>query len=85
MNEVSSAYRYINAQRVFYGNAINQLNSQQTFLNNETTQLAQQQDTLGAADLSKVISDLVNTQTARQATLEAIGRTQQTSLFDYIK
>ncbi len=85
VNEVSSAYRYINAQRVFYGNAINQLSSQQTYLNSETTQLAQQQNSLGGADLAKVISDLVNAQTSRQATLEAVGKTQQTNLFDYIK
>jgi flagellar hook-associated protein 3 FlgL len=85
VNEVSSAYSYVNAQRVFYGNAISQLNSQQTFLNSETTQLAQQQNTVGGADLSRVISDLVNAQNSRQATLQAVGRTQQTNLFDYIK
>lgn len=85
VNEVSSAYQYLNTQRVFYGNAVNQLNSQQTFLNTETTQLAQQQNNVGGADLSKVISDLVNAQTARQATLEAVGKTQQTNLFDYVK
>lgn len=85
VQEVSSAYQYINAQRVFYGNAVNQLNSQQTFLNTETTQLAAQQNSLGGADLSKVISDLVNAQTSRQATLDAVGQTQQTNLFNYIK
>ena len=85
VGEVNDAYQSINAQRVFYGNGVNQLNSQQTFLNTETTQLAQQQNTLGGADLSKVISDLVNAQTARQATLEAVGQTQQTDLFNYIK
>lgn len=85
VNEVSSAYRYVNAQRVFYGNAVNQLNSQETFLNSETTQLAEQQNSVGGADLSRVISDLVNAQNARQATLGAIGKTQQTNLFDYIK
>jgi len=82
---ISGAYSYINAQRVFYGNAINQLNSQQTFLNSETTQLAQQQSTIGGADLSAVISNLVNAQTTRQATLAAMGRTAQTNLFDYLK
>jgi flagellar hook-associated protein 3 FlgL len=85
VTQVSTAYSYINAQRVFYGNAINQLNSQQTFLNSETTQLAQQQSTVGGADLSAVISDLVHAQTTRQATLAALGRTAQTSLFDYLK
>jgi len=85
VNEVSTAYQHLNAQRVFYGNTINQLNSQQTYLNSETTQLAQQQNTLGGADLSKVLSDLVNAQTSRQATLEAVAQTQQTNLFNYIK
>jgi flagellar hook-associated protein 3 FlgL len=85
VTEVSNAYQHINAQRVFYGNAINQLNSQQNFLNNQTTQLAEQANTVGGADLSKVISDLVNAQTAREATLGAVSKTQQTNLFDYIK
>jgi len=85
VNEVSAAYQHVNAQRVFYGNTVNQLNSQETYLSSETTQLAQQQNTLGGADLSKVLSDLVNAQTSRQATLEAVGQTQQTNLFNYIK
>jgi flagellar hook-associated protein 3 FlgL len=85
VNEIDSAYSYINQQRVFYGNAVNQMNSQSTFLNSESTQLAQQQSSIGGADLSKVISNLVNAQTARQATLQAVGQTQQNNLFSYIK
>jgi flagellar hook-associated protein 3 FlgL len=85
VNEVNNAYDYINHQRVFYGNAVNQLSSQQTFLSSEATQLAQQENSIGGADLSKAISNLVNAQTSRQATLEAIGQTQQNSLFNYIK
>lgn len=85
VGEISTAYQHINAQRVFYGNSINQLNSQQTFLNSDTTQLAQQQSSVGGADLPAVISNLTAAQTGRQATLEAIGQTQQTNLFTYIK
>jgi flagellar hook-associated protein 3 FlgL len=85
VSEVSTAYQHINAQRVFYGNAANQLNSQQTYLNTTSTQLAQQQNNVAGADLSKVLSDLMNAQTSRQATLETIGRTQQNDLFDYLK
>jgi len=55
------------------------------YLDSQTTQLAQQQNTLGGADLSRVLSDLVNSQTSREATLGAIARTQQGNLFDYIK
>ena len=85
VTQINTAYQHINTERVFYGNALNQLNSQQTFLNSETTQLAQQQNSVGGADLSKVLSDLVNAQTSRQATLEAIGQTQQANLFNYLK
>ncbi len=85
VNEVSSAYQHMNTQRVFYGNAINQLNSQQTFLNSQTMQLAEQQNTIGGADLTKVISDPLNAQTSRQAALAAVAKTQQTNLFDYVK
>jgi flagellar hook-associated protein 3 FlgL len=85
VTEIGNAHNYISSQRVFYGNAINQLGSQQNFLNQQTTQLAQQQNTVGAADLSKAISNLESAQTSRQATLEAIAQTRQTNLFNYIK
>jgi flagellar hook-associated protein 3 FlgL len=85
ISEVSDSYNHIGAQRVFYGNAVNQLNSQQTFLNSERTQLAQQQNTIAGTDLAKVISELVNAETSRQATLEAIAQTQQSNLFNFLK
>jgi len=85
VNEVSSAYSYVGAKRVFYGNAVNQLNAQQTYLSSETTQLAQQQNKIGGADLASVISNLTNAETARQATLAAVGQTARTNLFDFIK
>jgi flagellar hook-associated protein 3 FlgL len=85
VSEVSDSYNHLGAQRVFYGNAINQLNSQQAFLNSETTQLAKQQNTIAGTDLAKVVSDLINAQTSRRATLEAIAQTQQTNLFSFLK
>jgi flagellar hook-associated protein 3 FlgL len=85
VTEVSSASSAVDEQRVFYGNALNQLNSQQTFLSGETTQLAQQQNTIGAANLPVVISNLTTAQTALQATYEAIGQTAHTNLFEYLK
>jgi flagellar hook-associated protein 3 FlgL len=85
VNELNAAFNYVDQQRVFYGNALNQLNSQQTFLNTETTQLAQQQNVVGGADLSSVIGNLDNEQIGRQATLEAVSRTLQNDLFNYLK
>jgi flagellar hook-associated protein 3 FlgL len=82
---VSNAFNYVTAQRVFYGNAINQIGSQQTYLSNEKLQLSQQEDAVAGADMSAVASQLVNAQNARTATLSAIGRISQLSLFDYLK
>jgi flagellar hook-associated protein 3 FlgL len=85
VTEVSNASGSIDAQRVFYGSALNQLNAQQTYLSSETTQLAQQQNTVGGADLTAVISNLTRAQTSVQATLEAVGQTAQVDLFSFLK
>lgn len=85
VTEVTNASDYIDSQRVFYGNVENRLNDQQTYLNSDTTQLAQQENTLGAADLPAVITNLTSAETSHQATLEAIAQTQSTDLFNYLK
>jgi flagellar hook-associated protein 3 FlgL len=85
VTEVSNASDTINEQSVFYGNALNQLDTQQTYLSTESTQLAQQQNTEGGADLTAVITNLTSAQTSLQATLEAIGQTANTNLFQYLK
>ncbi|MGA3349522.1 MAG: flagellar hook-associated protein FlgL [Candidatus Sulfotelmatobacter sp.] len=85
VNEVDTAMNYVDAQRVFYGNALNQLNGQQNYLSTETTQLAQQQNTVGGADLTVVISNLTTSQTSLQATLQAIADTANTNLFEYLR
>ena len=85
VSEVSSAYAQINAQRVFYGNTVNQLDAQQTFLNGETTQLAQQQSTIGGG--GPVQSHYRPGECADFTTSNARsgGSTRQTNLFTSIK
>jgi flagellar hook-associated protein 3 FlgL len=85
VNEVSAAYSYVTNQRVFYGNGLNQTQSQQTYLNTAKLGLSQQQNDVSAADVASVATQLVSDQTAQTATLTAMGRTSQTSLFDYLK
>jgi flagellar hook-associated protein 3 FlgL len=85
VTEVGAANNYISSQSVFYGNALNELTAQQTYLSTETTELSQQQNTVGGADLTAVISNLTTAQTSLQATLEAIGQTASTNLFEYLK
>jgi flagellar hook-associated protein 3 FlgL len=85
VTEVGNSLNAIDTARVFYGNALNQLNSQQTYLSSQTQQLAQEENTIDAADLPNVISNLTNGQVSLQATLETIGQTSQTNLFDYLR
>lgn len=85
VTELGKAYNYVTGQRVFYGNALNQTQSQGTYLNTQTLGLAQQLNSVAGADIASVASQLVNDQTARTATLSAIGRVPQTSLFDFLK
>ena len=85
VTEISNASDHVNAQAVFYGNALNQLTSQSTYLSTQSTQLSQQENTEGAADLPAVISNLTTAQTSLQATLEAIAQTSQTNLFSFLR
>jgi flagellar hook-associated protein 3 FlgL len=85
VSEVSNALNYVDGQRVFYGNALNQLTSQQTYLSSETTELAQQANTAGGADLTAVITNLTASQTSLQAALEAVGQTGQIDLFSFLR
>lgn len=85
VESVRSAFDHVTEQRVFYGNAMNQMTSQETYLSSEKLQLAQQQNTVAGADMNKVASDLVNAGNARNATLAAVARVTQLSLFDYLR
>jgi flagellar hook-associated protein 3 FlgL len=85
VSEVSNASASIDSQRVFYGNALNQITAQQTYLSGETVQLAQQENTVAAADLPNVISNLTTAETSLQATLTTIGQTAHINLFSYLK
>ena len=82
---LNAASRYFSAQRVFYGNVLNQLQSQATYLNTAKLQISQQENTLGAADMAEAATNLSQAQLDTQATLAAISKFSQNSLFDYIK
>jgi flagellar hook-associated protein 3 FlgL len=82
---VRGAFDSISAQRVFYGNAMNQATSQTNWLNSAKLQLGDQANTLGGADLVASATRLASDQTSISATLAAMGRYQQMSLFDYLK
>ncbi|MGO9125379.1 MAG: flagellar hook-associated protein FlgL [Terriglobales bacterium] len=82
---LGTALTYVSGQQVFYGNALNQTQSQQTYLSTQSLGLSQQENTIGAADLAAVATQVENDEIATSATLAAIGKMPQTSLFDYLK
>ncbi len=81
---VRAAFDHVTAQRVFYGNAMNQLQSQQTYLNSDKLLLSQQENAIGGADLAAATTNLLSAQNARSAALAAAGKISQLSLFDYL-
>jgi flagellar hook-associated protein 3 FlgL len=85
VTELGTALTYVSGQQVFYGNALDQTESQQTYLDTQSLGLSRQENTVGAADLAAVASQVENDQIATSATLEAIGKMPQGSLFDYLK
>jgi len=82
---LDSASSYLAAQRVFYGNAMNQVQSQTTYLNAATQQIAQQQNSLAGVDLATAATNLSNAQTDEQAAMAAISKVTQNNLFDYLQ
>jgi hypothetical protein len=84
-NVVDVYVNYVTAQRVFYGNGISQATAQSTYLDTEKLDISQQQNSVGAANLAAVASEVVNDQTAESAATEAIAHISQDDLFDYLK
>jgi flagellar hook-associated protein 3 FlgL len=82
---VRGAYDHVSAQRVFYGNSMNQAQSQTTYLNAAKLQLSQEQNSLGGADMASAATRLASAETSTQATLAAISKYSQMNLFDYLK
>ena len=85
VNQLRQSLDYLSGQRVFFGNTINQLDAQQTFLNSQKIELSKQETDLAGADMASAVSRMVNAQNARDASLAAMGRAIQTTLFDYLR
>lgn len=85
VTSLRDVFDYVSGQRVFYGNTMNQAQAQSNYLGTAKLQLSQEENTLGAADIEAAASRLVNSQNATNATLSAVGRISQLSLFDYLR
>jgi flagellar hook-associated protein 3 FlgL len=86
VSAVRGAYDNVTTQRVFYGNALNLTDSQKTYLDSQKLDLSSQITSVAGVDVATAATQLANAETARSATLAAIGKALQTnSLFDYLK
>ena len=84
--EVSQSFSQLTTQRVFYGNALNQVQNSQNYLNQEQVNLSALQNQLVGADMTKVIADQSQSQTAEQAALSATAQILSLpTLLTYIK
>lgn len=72
--EVQNAFHQLTAQRVFYGDALNQVQSKENFLSQDKINLSQQQTNLVGADLAQAITNLSQAQVTQQAALSATAR-----------
>jgi flagellar hook-associated protein 3 FlgL len=82
--EVRRALDVVDNQRTFYGNSLNRLSSSQTYLNSEQTQLTTAESNTLDADMAKTITDLTQSETTRDALLQATGKIPVNTLFDYL-
>lgn len=82
---LDDAFNELNAQRVFYGNGLQQLDTAQSFLNQENVELTQEQTSLVGADMATVASNYSQAEVQQQALLDASGQVlSQKTLFDYL-
>jgi flagellar hook-associated protein 3 FlgL len=74
VTQVQDALTQVNAQRVFYGNALNQITLSENFLNQDKVNLSTQENSLIGADPAAAASDLAQAQTAYQSELAATAK-----------
>ena len=84
-NQVQQVFSRFNEQRTFYGVTLSRLQTSQDFLNQEKLGLSSAQSNIESADMSSVISNYVQSETALDASYQAAGRVSQMTLLDYLK
>ena len=84
VSEVKNALNYVSTQQTFYGNSLDRLNSVKTFLTQEQTQFTESESSVVSVDMAKAVTDLAQTETTRQALVQAGGKIAQLNLFSYL-
>ncbi len=84
-SELKAAFDHFSSQRVVLGSSLSEADNAETLLKNEKLALEEEQNRIGGAEIEQSVSNLLNAQTARNATLGAAGQVSRLSLLDYIK
>ena len=84
-SQLQQVFSRFNTQRSFYGSTLSRLQSTSDYLSQEKLSLSTAQNTIEAADMTSVISDYTQTETALEASYQAAGRISQMSLLSYLK
>jgi len=84
-SQVRDALANVSRLRVTYGSGLSQLDSDEEFLQSAKLQAQTRENDLVAVDPAEAITQLQQAQYARDATLAAVARTQQSSLLDYLQ
>ena len=83
--QLQQVFSRFNTQRTFYGATLSRLQSTQAYLTQEQLGLSTAQNNIEGANISSVISNYVQSETALDATYQAAGLISQMSLLDYLK
>lgn len=79
------ALSHVSNLRVTYGNGLRQLDSADQYLQSAKLEAEARENDLVGADPAEAIMQMQQAQYARDATLAAVARTQQSSLLDYLR
>ncbi len=82
---VREALSHVSNLRVTYGNGLRQLDSADQYLQSAKLQAQTRENDLVGTDPAEAIMQMQQAQYARDATLAAVARTQQSSLLDYLR
>lgn len=82
---VRGALSHVSNLRVTYGSGLSQLDSADQYLQSAKLQAQARENDLVGADPAEAITHMQQAQYARDATLAAVARTQQSSLLDYLQ
>lgn len=83
--QLGTALGYLNQQRVFYGNVVDQLNSNQTYLQQEQVNLQTEANNVDGVNMAQAATNLSQAQTTQSAALAALAKVIPQNLLQYLQ